>query len=250
MKNYTIDPVQRGQLVRVLSVKLAVGFAAILCFVFGLTVVYLTQISTSETVANIVLMFTVATVVCVIVAIRFVQQVKQYDTSLTQLVLSISSDHIKRQQKNAPALSISRKDVTALFETEKGLLVMTRVKDRFMWVPVQLVDYDKAHDILSGWLPVRKMETGSPRNPQVKQPQLLVAAWAVGTAICVGLVLLSADRWQVLASSVLTLGIYLFVYRLMSQQKSINAKFRRTYTGILLFLVVIVVIKLLLTLGR
>jgi hypothetical protein len=122
--------------------------------------------------------------------------------------------------------------------------VMTKDKNRFLWLPVQLQDYANARELLSGWQVIRTMSVRSPRNTQ-----LLTVAWAIGTALCVGILLLANDPWQVIAAGTATLAIYLFVYRLLRQQRNVDRKFRRTYSGILLFLIVIVVIKLLLTLG-
>jgi membrane protein YdbS with pleckstrin-like domain len=244
MKTFTIDPIQRARLVRALIVKLASIFGIVMVVVIGLAYVYLSQFNPSGATSNVLVMAAAVVVLAVVIAIRLMQQVREYQSGLQNLVISVGSDRIDREQKGVPALRIKRSEVTAVFETENGLLVMTKDKNRFLWLPVQLQDYANARELLSGWQVIRTMSVRSPRNTQ-----LLTVAWAIGTALCVGILLLANDPWQVIAAGTATLAIYLFVYRLLRQQRNVDRKFRRTYSGILLFLIVIVVIKLLLTLG-
>ena len=244
MKTYTIDPTQGAALVRALTIRLAVIFGGVMVVVVTLAFVYLSQTQTTGPVSNVLIMAAAVVALAVIIAVRLRKQVRQYQKGLQDLVISLGHDRIDRQQKGAPAFRINRAEVTGLFETDKGILVMTKDQIRFLWVPVQLQDNASAREVLAGWQTIRTMAARSPRNTQ-----LLTVGWAAGTALCVGILLVANNPWQVVAAGGATLAIYLFVYRLLRKQRSLDNKFRRTYSGILLFLIIIVVIKVLMTLG-
>ena len=93
-------------------------------------------------------------------------------------------------------------------------------------------------------MPIRQLPPRKPMNTR-----LLTVAWGVGTALCVGVLLLATNPWQALVAGAATMAIYIFVYRLLRAQKNLDLKFRRTYSGILMFLIIVVAIKLLMTLG-
>ena len=221
MKTYTIDPIQGAALVRALTVRLAVIFGGVMVVVVTLASVYLsqTQYATAGAPSNVLVMAAAVVVLAVIIAVRLIKQVRQYQKGLQDLVISLGHDRIDRQQmalhplrKGAPAFRINRAEVTGLFETDKGILVMTKDQIRFLWVPVQLQDYASAREVLAGWQTIRTMAARSPRNTQ-----LLTVGWAAGTALCVGILLVANNPWQVVAAGAATLAIYLFVYRLLRQ---------------------------------
>ncbi|HEY3288757.1 MAG TPA: hypothetical protein VGK87_01385, partial [Anaerolineae bacterium] len=121
---------------------------------------------------------------------------------------------------------------------------MTDDKNRFVWVPAQLADFDNARRLLATWMPIHTMPLRSARNTK-----LLTLVWGLGTAFCVGILLLAVDPWQVGMAGIATLAIYLIVYRMIRQQRNSDAKFRRTYSGVFLFLMIVVIVRVLMTVG-
>lgn len=244
MKTYTIDPERRAGLVRAFMLRLALISIAIIVAVVAFAIIFLVQMNSAVTTTNIIVMGAAVLVLAGVVAFRSYNQVRAYEQGLTSIQVSIGSERVDKQQSGSPSVRIGRTDATTLIETESGVLVMTRDKAKFLWVPSQLLGYADARAALERWMPIRQLP---PRKSMTAR--LLTVAWGVGTALCVGVLLLATNPWQALVAGAATMAIYIFVYRLLRAQKNLDLKFRRTYSGILMFLIIVVAIKLLMTLG-
>lgn len=244
MKTFTIDPSQRNKLVRALTVRLGVIFALVLVTSSTLGALYLFKLNPNSDSSSVAVMAVAIIVLAVIVASRLYLQVREYQKGLDNLVLSIGTDRIDRNQVQTGAMRVTRAQVTAMVETDAGVLVMTDDKNRFVWVPSQLRDYDSARKLLAQWMPIHTMP---PRSAQ--STKLLTLAWGLVTALCVGILLLATDPWQVAMAGAATIAIYLFVFRMIRQQHDNDLKFRRIYSGVLLFLIIVVIIKVMMTIG-
>lgn len=243
MKTYTIDPTNRTRLVRALVLRLALTFGAVLAVVIAIAAYFLSRSTNLDPVYTAVVMGVAVVALAVIAGVRLVQQVRDYQRGLESIQIDLGHKAVARRQSGVPDLRIARGDVIALRETEDGVLVMTKDRSRFLWLPAQLGDYAEAKARLATWMPI----TPIPPRPISRW---MPAAWGVGTALCLLAMLLATQLWQVLVAGGVALAIYLYFYRLLRLQRhGTDRKFRRTYDGVLMFLCIVVLVKLLMTLS-
>ncbi len=244
MKTYAIDPLQRSRLIKRLILKLALITGAALLAALVVALLVIQQSGNAFNVAYLAVAGIALVVVSVISGIRIYSQARVYGNGLDSIRILLGAERVDKMQEGAAAVRINRTEVTALIENENGVLVMTHDRTRFLWVPVQLLDYAGARADLERWMPIRRL----PPCPAINS-SILTVVWGIGTAFCVGVLLFSTTPWQALTAGIATMAIYVFVYRLLRRQGQVDMKFRRTYSGILMFLIIVVTIKLLMTLG-
>ena len=245
MKTYRIDPAQRDLLVRNLSVKLSTTLAAMMLAVIVVAGLIVWQMPAMSTTTNMLIMLAAIAALGGIVGYRMWGQVRDYQRGLDSLQIGISDDRITRRQVRLPDLTILRSEVMLLQETEAGILVVAKERTKYLWAPAQLAGFEDVRAALGRWQAIHK----APPQPGGEKTGLLTAAWATGTALCMGVLLFASDPRMVIAAGVATLAIYLFIYRLLSAQRGIDTRFRRTYSGVFLFLVVVVAAKVLMALS-
>jgi hypothetical protein len=245
MKTYLIDPAQRETLVRDLTIKLAVTLGIVLMVVILVTGLIVWQTPALNSTNNVLLMVAAIGGLALIVGYRMVGQVREYQRSLESLRIGITADRISRRQLHQPDLTIYRNEVALLQEADTGILVVAKDRTKYLWAPAQLQDYAEIRSTIAQWMEIHK----APSQQRGESTGILTLVWGVGTALCMGVLLFATDPRLVLVAGVATLAIYLFVYRLLSTQRGIDMRFRRTYSGVFIFLVVVVAAKLLMALG-
>ena len=75
---------------------------------------------------------------------------------LLGLELILEPDAIQRKQPGSD-LSLSRNEITRVFEFESGLMVSGR-DQRAIWVPSRLNGFEQVRDHLAGWVPIEREE--------------------------------------------------------------------------------------------
>ena len=244
MKTYLIEPAQREKLVRDLIVKLAVTFGSIFVVVILIAAFFVSQMPGMSNTNNVLLMAAAIAALAFLIGFRMLGQVRDYQHGLQSLHIDLGEDRISRRQWRLPDLTISRNDIILMQETDAGILVVAKDRTQYLWAPAQLEGYDEVRARLSHWMAIHK---APPRHGA--NTGLLTAAWGLGTALCLGVLFFTTDPWQAAAAGLATLAIYLFIYRLLRSQRGIDRRFQRTYSGVFIFLVVVVVAKLLMTLS-
>jgi hypothetical protein len=245
MKTYLIDPAQREVLVRDLTTKLAVTLALMMAAVIVVAGLIVWQMPSMSTTGNLLIMLAAVVALGVIIGYRMWGQIRDYRRGLESLQIGISEDRITRRQSRLPDLTIQRAEVVLLQETEAGVLVVAKDRSKYLWAPAQLADYAGARAALARWMVIHR----APAQPRGQHTGVLTVAWGLGTALCMGALLFAADPTLVVVAGIATLAIYLFVYRRLQAQRGIDQRFRRTYSGIFIFLVVVVAARVLMVLS-
>jgi hypothetical protein len=241
VKTYTIDPANRARLARALALRLGLAFGAVILVVIAVAVFFLSRVSSVDPLYAALVMGAVVVVMAVIVVLRLVKQVREYRRGLETVRIEVGHQAIVRHQEGVPDLRIARGDVVALRESEAGVLVMTKDSARFLWLPAHLGSYADARERLAAWMPIM------PLPPRPVARWLPVAA-AIGTGLCLLAALLATQWWQVLLAGIISIGVYLYFYRQIRMARAGgDRKFRRTYDGVLMFLVIVVIMKVLMT---
>jgi hypothetical protein len=250
MKTYSIDPLQRSKLVRALELRLTATFGAVFVVVVFIAVLLLPRADVANPWLSVLAMGGAIVVLAALIGYRLLRQVRAYERALKMLQFDLADDHIMRRQPlagqpHAVDLRIPRADVTSLKETEAGLLILTRDPNLFMWLPAQLGNFAEARAALATW---KRIQT-TPPSQASRNTSLISTAWGISTALCLGVLLFARDPWQIAAAGLAALAIYLYVFRLLRSQIRGDMRFRRMFSGILIFLIVVVAIKLLMTLA-
>ena len=245
MKTYRIDPAQREKLVRDLTMKLALTLGGVMVVVILIAGLMVSQLPGMNNTTNVLLMVAAIAALGLIVGYRMLGQVRDYQRGLESLQIGVAEERISRRQLRLPDLTIQRNEVALMQETEAGVLVVAKDSAKYLWAPAQLEGFAEVRAVLAKWMPIRK----APPQQGGEKTGLLTVAWAIGTALCMGVLLFATDPRLEVVAGVATLAIYLFVYRLLSAQRGVDPRFRRTYSGVFIFLVVVVVAKLLMALG-
>ena len=238
MRIYTLESDTRKALTRALGVRFGVMLIAIVLVVLAIGVFFVLRFTGISPLAGIGLMVLAAVVLAIVIGMQLLRQIQEYQKVLDSIRFTSDGEILIRHQLRLPDEKIVRTEVVALNESTEGMMVLTEDRSRYIFVPSDLAGYSALRQVLGRWHSVTQIEVISQNRSGG-----LSALWAVGTLVCVGVLLFSQQLWQVVVVGVVMLVVYILTYRMLRQQGSLDRRFNRTYEGILLFLCIVFFIK-------
>jgi len=240
MRIYSLEPVARVALVRSLSMRLAVMFGAIVLVVLAIGVYFILTYAALNPLNGLGMIGLAVVILGIVIGMRLVRQVKEYQQVLDSIRFSFDGEVLARHQMRIHDERIMRGEVAMIQENSEGLMVLTKDSSRYIFVPCDVNDFSELQQALGRWRSISKSDA-----PVRTKSGALSALWAIGTLACVGALLLSQVLWQVMLVGAAMIAVYILTYRMLRQQGSVDARFKRTYEGILLFLVIVFLAKVL-----
>lgn len=223
-----------------MGLRLVGMFAVIFVVLLAIGIIYIVSTTVDNLPSAIGLIVVAVVILGIVIGMRLVRQIKEYEQVLQSIRFGVEADRITRHQMRIKDETIASNEVFAIQESEDGLLVLTRERERYIFVPRNVTNYGELRKQLSAWRGIQQTQA-----PAQTKGGALSAVWAVGTLVCVGLLLFAQELWQVVVAGGLTLAIYVLSYRMLRQSGAVSARFQRTYEGVLLFLTIIVLVKVL-----
>ncbi|MBP2655176.1 MAG: hypothetical protein H6Q73_2745 [Firmicutes bacterium] len=151
--------------------------------------------------------------------------------------LVFDNDVITKKQAYLPDVEIRRDQVVSIQEkSSKGMVIKTKNKYKFIFIPASLEEYDEVKKCLSDWQEFESL----PR--QASQIFLLVLA-CLGTAMALVITLVSENRLIVLPMGVLFCICMVWCIIKIRHNPYVDVRIKRN-CWLILFLMILVVAKL------
>jgi hypothetical protein len=150
--------------------------------------------------------------------------------------IEIGGEYVARRQARIDEKRLSREEVVAVQETERGLIIRARDRSRSMFVPAQLEEqgYEEVKATVLDWAP--EEETSSQGKAR---KFVLVTSFVLGYLV----VLLSWSRWLTLFVGIGMIVFLTYLYWLRRHDERAVSLFRKLYPGVVVTIALVTFIK-------